>query len=83
VCTLSPTRHGRTNGEIDGTAPGLQALAKSQSLRVAIKVRGKILFINLGDVISVQAEGNYVSWSCPKSRGVQKTSRGLRLTPAQ
>jgi len=44
------------------TSPGLQALAKSQSLRVAIKVRGKILFINLGDVVSVQAEGNYVSF---------------------
>lgn len=43
------------------TFPGLQTLAKSQSLRVAIKVSGKILFINLGDVVSVQAEGNYVS----------------------
>ena len=40
------------------TFPGL--LAKPQSLRVAIKVRGKILFINLGDVVSVQAQGNCV-----------------------
>jgi DNA-binding LytR/AlgR family response regulator len=39
---------------------GLQALAKSHSPRVAIKVRGKILFINLGDVVSVQANGKYV-----------------------
>ena len=39
---------------------GLQALVKPQSLRVAIKVREKILFINLGDVVSVQAKGNYV-----------------------
>ena len=39
---------------------GLQALAKSQCPRVAIKVRGKILFINLGDVVSVQANGKYV-----------------------
>lgn len=28
---------------------------------VAIKVKGRILFINLGDVITLQAEGNYVS----------------------
>ena len=44
------------------TSSELQALAKSQFLRVAIKVRGRILFINLGDVVSVQAEGNYVSF---------------------
>jgi DNA-binding LytR/AlgR family response regulator len=40
--------------------PGSQALAKSQSLRVAIKARGKILFINLDDVIAVQAKGKCV-----------------------
>jgi DNA-binding LytR/AlgR family response regulator len=42
------------------TFPGLQALAKPQFLRVAIKVRGRILFINLGDVVAVQAEGKCV-----------------------
>ena len=42
------------------TFAGLQALAKPQSLRVAIKVRGKILFINLDDVVAVQAEGKCV-----------------------
>jgi len=31
-----------------------------QSLRVAIKVRGKILFIHLSDVVSVQTEGKCV-----------------------
>jgi DNA-binding LytR/AlgR family response regulator len=40
--------------------PGLQALAKIQSLRLAIKSSGEILFIHLGDVVSVQAQGNYV-----------------------
>jgi two-component system LytT family response regulator len=30
------------------------------SRRVAIKVKGKIIFINLGDVVAVQAEGDYV-----------------------
>jgi len=39
---------------------GLRAPAKPQSLRVAIKVRGKILFINLSDVVAVQAKGKCV-----------------------
>jgi len=34
---------------------------KQRSPRVAIKARGKILFINLSDVVAVQAKGNYVS----------------------
>lgn len=42
------------------TFPGSQAFAKPQSLRVAIKVKGKILFINLGDVVAVQARGKCV-----------------------
>jgi two-component system LytT family response regulator len=40
--------------------PELQARAKPQSLRVAIKVKGKILFVNLRDVVSVQAKGKCV-----------------------
>jgi DNA-binding LytR/AlgR family response regulator len=40
--------------------PQLEALGKRPSPRVAIKVKGRILFINLRDVIAVQAEGNYV-----------------------
>ena len=40
--------------------PRVQALANPQSLRVAIKVSGKILFINLDDVVAVQAKGKYV-----------------------
>lgn len=42
------------------TFPGLRALAKPQSLRVAIKVSGTILFINLGDVVSIQSKGKCV-----------------------
>jgi two-component system LytT family response regulator len=42
------------------TFPGLQARTKPQSLRVAIKVKGKILFVNLRDVVSVQAKGKCV-----------------------
>jgi two-component system LytT family response regulator len=54
-----------------GLAPQLQIATKGPasrvqeqnqpSPRVAIKVKGKILFINLSNVVAVQAEGNYVS----------------------
>jgi len=43
-----------------GAASRMQA-RNQPSPRVAIKVKGKILFINLRDVVSVQAEGDYVS----------------------
>jgi DNA-binding LytR/AlgR family response regulator len=41
--------------------PIVQALARRQSPRIAIKVKGKILFIHSGDVVAIQAQGNYVS----------------------
>lgn len=44
------------------TFPGLQRPARPRPLRVAIKVRRKILFIDLGDVVSVQAKGKHVSF---------------------
>jgi two-component system, LytTR family, response regulator len=37
-----------------------EAVRYAFSLRAAIKVKGRILFINLGDVISVQADGKCV-----------------------
>ena len=40
--------------------PVLNEPVKRPSPRFAIKVKGKILFMNLGDVVSIQAEGNYV-----------------------
>src|SRR5271154_832528 len=51
---------GEKAARLTETLPGLQTLAKLQSIRVAIKARGRILFIHLGDVVSVQAQGNYV-----------------------
>lgn len=35
--------------------------AKPHSPRIAIKVGGRIIFINSADIVSVKAEGNYVS----------------------
>jgi len=43
------------------TLPVLPVFAPRPSPRIAIKVKGRILFINLGDVVAIQAEGNYVS----------------------
>ncbi len=40
--------------------PHLQKLSRPQQSRIAIKAKGRILFINPGDVVAVQAEGNYV-----------------------
>ncbi|HEY6351437.1 MAG TPA: LytTR family DNA-binding domain-containing protein [Candidatus Angelobacter sp.] len=39
----------------------LQVLAKRQAPRIAFKVKGKILFLDLTEIVAVQAEGNYVS----------------------
>jgi DNA-binding LytR/AlgR family response regulator len=44
----------------DDSFPMLPAFTKRQSPRVAIKLKGRILFVSLGDVLAVQAEGNYV-----------------------
>jgi two-component system LytT family response regulator len=57
---ISPTVPGEHSTRLLEVLPRLQAVAKRESPRVAIKVKGSILFINLGDVVSVQADGNYV-----------------------
>ena len=39
----------------------LEVIAKRQAPRIAFKARGKILFVDLAEIVAVQAEGNYVS----------------------
>jgi two-component system LytT family response regulator len=39
----------------------LEAIAKGQAPRIAFKVNGRILFLDLAEIAAVQAEGNYVS----------------------
>jgi len=41
--------------------PPLQRFTSPREPRIAFKVKGRILFLNPGDVVAVQAEGNYVS----------------------
>ena len=55
----------RANGEraakLIEALPQLQKLSHPGRPKIAIKAKGRILLINPGDVVAVQAEGNYVS----------------------
>jgi DNA-binding LytR/AlgR family response regulator len=39
----------------------LEVIAKRQAPRIAFKAKGRILFVDLTEIVAVQAEGNYVS----------------------
>jgi two-component system LytT family response regulator len=39
----------------------LEVIAKRRAARIAFKTKGKILFLDLTEIVAVQAEGNYVS----------------------
>ena len=39
----------------------LEVMAKRQSPRIAFRAKGRILFLDLAEIVAVQAEGNYVS----------------------
>jgi DNA-binding LytR/AlgR family response regulator len=50
------------NGDpsIREVVPQTRTLAMGRSARIAIKAKGRILFIDVADVIAVEAKGNYV-----------------------
>jgi DNA-binding LytR/AlgR family response regulator len=52
---------GEKTARLTEAFEGMQTVAKPQPLRVAIKVGGRILFINLADVVAVRAQGKCVS----------------------
>lgn len=39
----------------------LEVMAKRQGPRIAFKTKGRIIFLDLAEIVAVQAEGNYVS----------------------
>jgi two-component system LytT family response regulator len=39
----------------------LEVIAKRQAHRIAFKAKGRILFLDLAEIVAVEAEGNYVS----------------------
>lgn len=51
---------GQPTARSKETLFGLRALGNPPSLRMAIKVRGKILFIDLNDVVAIHSKGNYL-----------------------
>src|ERR1700731_55525 len=52
---------GERAAQLIETLPQLQKQSRPGHPMIAIKAKGRILFINPGDVVAVQAEGNYVS----------------------
>ena len=52
---------GERAAQLIESLPQLHKLARPSHPMIAIKAKGRILFINPGDVVAVQAEGNYVS----------------------
>jgi DNA-binding LytR/AlgR family response regulator len=56
-----PHIEGEQTARLLQVFPALLSPANSQSARIAVKARRRILFVNLSDVVAVHAEGNYVS----------------------
>ena len=56
----SRSAQGERAAKLMEALPQLQKLSGSHHPRIAIKAKGRILFINPTEVVSVQAEGNYV-----------------------
>ena len=55
-----PQTSEEENASLTDAFTRLQELARRPSIRIAIKVKRRILFINPDDVVAVLAEGNYV-----------------------
>jgi hypothetical protein len=61
VCSLGHnTRYGRAKGESDKDFDGVAGACEITMLPGGHQSQGKILFINLGDVVSIQANGKYI-----------------------
>ena len=52
---------------MDNGDPPARTLATGKSARIAIKGKGKILFIDAADLIAAEAKGNYVLLLCTSS----------------
>jgi DNA-binding LytR/AlgR family response regulator len=75
-CTLESTAEGGSYEPVDTSSlpvtqvdaanliralQQLEVIAKRQAPRIAFKAKGRILFLDLAEIVAVQAEGNYVS----------------------
>jgi DNA-binding LytR/AlgR family response regulator len=48
------------DAHIREVVPQTRTLAMGKSARIAIRAKGRILFVDAADVIAVEAKGNYV-----------------------
>jgi DNA-binding LytR/AlgR family response regulator len=51
---------GNDGGLLDNNDPHIREVVVGKSPRIAIRAKGKVLFIDAADVIAVEARGNYV-----------------------
>ncbi len=59
--SASPLRIGTIRSNLFRALQQLEVIAKRQAPRIAFKTKGRILFLDLAEIVAVQAEGNYVS----------------------
>ena len=59
--SASPRRVGTIRSNLIRALQQLEVIAKRRGPRIAFKAKGRILFLDLGEIVAVQAEGNYVS----------------------
>lgn len=59
--SASPLLVGTVRSNLIRVLQQLEVIAKRQAPRIAFKAKGKILFLDLAEIVAVQAEGNYVS----------------------
>jgi two-component system LytT family response regulator len=52
----------------------LEVIAKRRAPRIAFKTKGRILFLDLGEIVAVHAEGNYVSLRHPPNPSLLRES---------
>jgi DNA-binding LytR/AlgR family response regulator len=61
----SPRKASGDAARLIGALQQLEVLAKRQSPRIAFRAKGRIIFMDLAEIVALQAEGNYVSLQHP------------------
>jgi two-component system LytT family response regulator len=59
--SANPLRGGTIRSNLIRALQQLEVIAKRQVTRIAFKAKGRIRFLDLAEIVAVQAEGNYVS----------------------
>ena len=59
--SASPLPGGTIRSNLIRALQQLEVIAKRQVTRIAFKAKGRIRFMDLAEIVAVQAEGNYVS----------------------